>query len=248
MSDSNSASSSLATFLNSFAAIIGIATVALLLMSLGHEYGYFWIVGSKFQTFLTATDYLSNAVLWLPSVALALYAYIDWDVVLGQRRYSFGWREPVALLLVAIALWFVMGSSLVPTPLLFSSPIILLWLLYGDRLLPSPLETVAHLRQVIYAAPVLIIVLFSWGVLQGEGDLQEKSQPFTVKLKGGKVVARDILRTFDKGILMRDAKNNRIVFVRWDEVIQISHFARAPSEAPLCSWLNLNCPEKASAP
>jgi hypothetical protein len=39
-------------FLENFAAILGAASVTLLLMSICHEYGYFWSIGSRFQTFL----------------------------------------------------------------------------------------------------------------------------------------------------------------------------------------------------
>ncbi len=52
--------------LDNFAAVLGSATIGLLLLSITHEYGYFWVVGSKFQTFLTTTDYFSNAILWVP--------------------------------------------------------------------------------------------------------------------------------------------------------------------------------------
>jgi hypothetical protein len=73
------------TFLDSFAAILGAVTVALLLISVSHEYGYFWEVGSRFQAFLATSDYFGNAVMWLPALLIILYAYLDWDVLLGFR-------------------------------------------------------------------------------------------------------------------------------------------------------------------
>ena len=51
-------------FLEHFAAILGALTIALLMMSITHEYGYFTLVGRHFQTLLTTTDYLANGVLW----------------------------------------------------------------------------------------------------------------------------------------------------------------------------------------
>jgi hypothetical protein len=72
-------------FLDNFAAILGAVTVSLLLLSVTHEYGYFWIVGSRFQTFLTTSDYFSNAILWLPWLPVVLLAYADLDVLLGKR-------------------------------------------------------------------------------------------------------------------------------------------------------------------
>jgi hypothetical protein len=78
------------TFLDNFAAVLGSATIALLLLSVSHEYGYFWIVGSKFQTFLSTTDYFSNAILWVPVMIIGMYGYLDWDVLLGKRRDEIG--------------------------------------------------------------------------------------------------------------------------------------------------------------
>jgi hypothetical protein len=43
---------------------LGALTIALLMMSITHEYGYFTLVGRHFQTLLTTTDYLANGVLW----------------------------------------------------------------------------------------------------------------------------------------------------------------------------------------
>ncbi len=55
-------------FFEHFAAILGAATLALLVVSVSHEYGYFSSVGRQFQTFLTTTDYLSNSVPYLPGI------------------------------------------------------------------------------------------------------------------------------------------------------------------------------------
>jgi hypothetical protein len=43
-------------FLDNFAAILGAATIALLLFAVCHEYGYFWVIGSQFQTFVSTSD------------------------------------------------------------------------------------------------------------------------------------------------------------------------------------------------
>jgi hypothetical protein len=103
-------------FLDNFAAILGATTAALLLVSVMHEYGYFWIVGSRFQTFLSTTDYFSNAILWLPWLFVMLYSYVDWDVLLGKRKYGFGWNWGTYL-------WFLVIFGTLyfwPTKCLFS--------------------------------------------------------------------------------------------------------------------------------
>jgi hypothetical protein len=80
-------------FLENFAAILGAATVTLLLMSICHEYGYFWSIGSRFQTFLTTTDYLANGVLWLPLALLFLYNWGDWWRFRQQEKPKKDWKK-----------------------------------------------------------------------------------------------------------------------------------------------------------
>jgi hypothetical protein len=65
------------TFLENFAAIVG-SVIAILVMSLAHEYAYFMAIGSQFQALLTTTDYLTNGVVWLPLGMLFLYVRADW--------------------------------------------------------------------------------------------------------------------------------------------------------------------------
>jgi hypothetical protein len=51
-------------FLDNFAAVVGAATLALLLFAVCHEYGYFSVIGNYFQPFVSTTDYFSNATQW----------------------------------------------------------------------------------------------------------------------------------------------------------------------------------------
>jgi hypothetical protein len=74
-------------FLENFGAIVGSASLGLLLISVAHEYGYFWVVG-YFQTFLGTSDYFNNAILWVPAVAFGLLTFVDWDVLLETARFN----------------------------------------------------------------------------------------------------------------------------------------------------------------
>jgi len=44
-----------------------------LMLTVFHDWGYFWIIGSKFQSLQTPYDYIANSITWLP-VSLALVA------------------------------------------------------------------------------------------------------------------------------------------------------------------------------
>lgn len=156
-------------FLEHFAAIIGGATIALLVVSVSHEYGYFWIVGRHFQTFLTTSDYFSNAVLWLPIMVFVLYMFLDWDVLLGMRRYAplgLNWRSIILVLVFVVAPIASFFLSPFHSPYIFLAPLIILWLMYGQRVLPfadAESDALKLVRRALIVVPVVMAVLFGFG-------------------------------------------------------------------------------------
>ncbi len=235
-------------FLDNFAAVLGAATVALLLLSVSHEYGYFWVIGSHFQTFLTTTDYFSNAVLWLPALFIAIYAYLDWDVMLGLRRYALpgcNWNGVVWAFIVIVLPIIAFFFFPYPSPFTFILPLVIVWLMYGARLLPfadTDAELLLQVRRVLTILPVVMAVAFGWGISQGINDLRSFGEPYTLQTKASPNQHRILLRTFDKGILARDVAESRIEFIQWDELLKLYRFAPPPRAVPLsCSWFGLNC-------
>ena len=79
-------------FLDHFAAVVGAATLALLLFSVRHEYGYFWVIGSHFQTFASTSDYFTNPTQWIVFTLCLLYGWMDWKATLGLKPYY----EPIS--------------------------------------------------------------------------------------------------------------------------------------------------------
>ena len=77
-------------FLDHFAAVIGSATIAVLITSVSHEVGYFFVIGSHFQTFLTTTDYLTNGVLWLRVAFVTVWGMTDWSKLKNPPRAQSG--------------------------------------------------------------------------------------------------------------------------------------------------------------
>src|SRR5882757_9268597 len=79
-------------FLDHFAAVLGAATIALLLFAVCHEYGYFWVIGSQFQTFVSTTDYFSNASQWIVAVLFALATWVNWFGIFDEDPpFGGGW-------------------------------------------------------------------------------------------------------------------------------------------------------------
>jgi hypothetical protein len=237
-------------FLDNFAAILDSVTVLLLLMSVSHEYGYFWYIGRHYQTLLTTSDYFSNAVLWLPTGLVLLYAYLDWDVMLGRARYAplgLNWEGVIFFLFFVI--FPIVAFFYIPptTPYIFLASLVVLWLRYGTRLLPfdgTDTELLQQIRRALIVVPVVMAVVFGYGLGHGQSDLKSFDESYTLQLKDGEKVQRVLLRTFDKGILVRDVVEDRIEFVRWDDIAKMYRFAPPPRNVSIsCSWLGVNCPD-----
>lgn len=240
--------------LDNFAAVLGSATIGLLLLSVTHEYGYFWVVGSKFQTFLTTTDYFSNAILWVPLMVFAVYAYLDWDVLLGKRRYDIGCGWSKTIWFVSMFVWPVIAFFFLSDFLIFTFilPVVFVWVAFVAGKLPyaeseSEVQQLVHRAMVI--APVVALVSFGSGLGQGQGALQGFNEPYQLELKTGNKMNRILLRTFDKGVLVRDPSENRIEFIKWDELQKLSRFAPRERNMPLsCSLFGLNCNQPTIVP
>jgi hypothetical protein len=240
-------------FLDNFASILGATTVGMLLLSVSHEYGYFWIVGSRFQTFLTTSDYFSNAILWLPWFAVILYVTLDWDVLFGTRRYStFGWNWSTPLWLIVI-IGVPIGAFFFfspPSATYYIGPAVVLWLMYAPKHLPFANATDEFLiHRIMVVVPVVMAAAFVWGSNQGQSDLTSFAEPYTIVAKGSGNPHRIILRTFDKGILARDTVDNRVEFIKWDDVSDLYRYAPPTANVTLsCSWFGIHCSRQPNIP
>lgn len=239
--------------LEHFAAIIGAITIALLLLSVSHEYGYFWIVGSRFQTFMTTTDYFSNAILWLPWLAIISYVYLDWDVLLGKRIYVFtrDWKNVLMAILFFGSPVVVFFSADEVWSFGFILPAIFLWLFFKQKLPYANVQSdwLQFAHKAIVISPVILAVSFGWGLSQGQSALKSFDEPYTITLKQGEKVNRVMLRTFDKGLLVRDPSDNRIEFIKWNEVVSLYRFAPPERKMPLsCTMFGWNCQESPRTP
>lgn len=240
---------------DNFAAVLAAATLGLLFLSVCHEYGYFWIVGSRFQTFLSTTDYFSNAILWLPVLTFLLYSYLDWGVMLGNKKYNFGknWKWKLAFWSVTLGFpvfaFFDFKESFAFT---YALPIIFVWVGFVAGNLPyantrSEVLRMAHRAMVI--GPVVAVIAFSAGVMQAESALASFSEPYRLDLKAGIRLNRTLLRTFDKGVLVRDPSADRIEFIRWDDLLSLSRLAPTIRKEPFsCSWFKINCSQPTTIP
>jgi hypothetical protein len=239
--------------LDNFAAIFGTATVVMLVMSVTHEYGYFWSIGLQFQTFLTTTDYLANGVLWLPFALVFMYGTIQWKDIrrdLPEKTNLPKWQKRVSNgILVAFAL-FILSIATWPMNLLAGLWFIVLgglaWAWLTRRrfslsvTLDDPLQLIA--RQAIRFGPPVILAIFLLGSVNADRDLNGTDDPYVFQFKNDDSPKQRIfLRNFDKGVLVRDATERTIEFYKWDEITKISRAAPNPSLPFLCRRFGMMC-------
>ena len=244
----------LKAFLEHFAAIVGAITVAILAMSLAHEYAYFMVIGSQFQTFLTTTDYLTNGVVWLPFAILFLYNWADWGKLkdVPQLPTKKNWKKwttwigPVLatayfLFTVAFFTWpldyFEGINVLIVLFFLWSK----LWRTYLPKAeIEEPFRS--WIRQAVRLGPPAIFGLFIYGSIQANTDLTRMDQPYIFRLKGADhSELRIFLRNFDKGVLVRNASDNRIEFYKWHDIETVARVAPTIPKTFLCRWTGWMC-------
>src|SRR5262245_58621229 len=109
--------------LENAAKAIGLLSFSLLALSVVHDWGYFYVVGSRFRTVQTTYDYIANAIDWLPPlllsaiVAAAIAKLLPKNVSDGfedlrQRDFARRWSRFAAAMLAGALLslsgmWFL---------------------------------------------------------------------------------------------------------------------------------------------
>jgi hypothetical protein len=243
-------------FLDHFAAVLGAATIALLLFAVCHEYGYFWVIGSQFQTFVSTTDYFTNSTQWIVFAAMLLYTWMDWKAAFGLQNYtsplSKNWRTWVFPAGVLIP--FMLGTFFSPYSMDFSFFFVFayFWLVYGAKSVPfagSDEPVYKKIRAAIVAVPVLAILAFVAGKQKADSALAATSDPYQVKMKGGDARNRILLRSFDKGLLVRSPTDERVEFIKWDQIEEVTKPSpKDRGESYSCLWFAINCFKKAMVP
>lgn len=236
-------------FLETFAAIVGVATVTVLLMSAVHEFGYFLMVGTFFQTLLTPSDYFSNMLIWVTTIPLFAIPWFRWDILSEKSRLQrLGMNRNGAMFLLLVCI--LLGTFLFgPHWLLWFAalPGLTLWLIYGPDIVPfknTRSKSLYQLRLTLFSAPVVLSLLFVWGIFDGQRDLKRLTDVYTIQTRRDGKIQRILMRNFDKGLLVRDAVANKVEFIKWDDVSGISHAGVDFSTwHPLsCSLFGLFCP------
>ena len=202
--------------------------------------GLFFVVGALFQTMVSATDYLANSILWLPQMLALLGAsYIaTYAITKISPRNEHQPANRVLLLLfgfaAALAVSMIEPQQGVPFLL-----VIVVWagVEVFFRWRPELRETVSMtIRYIIVGVPLVFAAAFGFGSIEAQGDLRDTKGLFRIERKEAHVeVEVNLLRSFDRGILVNNVLEKRVEFIRWDEVRAMS-IAREALKEPKERW------------
>ena len=199
---------------------------------------------------------IAHGVLWLP-VALLFAWGVEWHKLdYPKSDQGWSWRDwsKWRRLLVPV-LFFVFAISFTtwpPGPLsmtYFMAVIVWIWArMWG--LLYRPIEGLGDELNIVYrklvkGGPPLVALLFLWGAIDASIDLERVTNPYLVRFKKQDTAElRILLRSFDRGLLMKNAFSNRVEFYQWDDLSTIERRPSATTESLLCYLFGYVCRTK----
>jgi hypothetical protein len=231
----------------SIAAIVGATTFILLALSITHEYGYFYTIGPHFQTFLSTSDYFSNAILWLPLMFI-VFGWVDWNQLREDRepkkRVLRQWRTWIWPAIGVLWLLFLTINERWPPDWGYLACVLIMffflwstvWRNVVALLPPAEDDFIKIGRLAIRLGLPLLAAVFVLGWYNASNDLKRYNDPYVVRLKGSdERQLRIVLRNFDKGVLMKNTLENRVEFRRWEDIAAIEKPIASRSRSFACS-------------
>ena len=230
--------------------LLAALSALIITLSVSHEYGYFTYMGSFFQTFVTATDYFTNAIMWMPLAIVTALGWQNWsflwkDIPKIEKGNWKSWILPSIILGVPILAFIFLSEAI---PYFYLGAAVYLWFLSFDRFAPklnNESQLALEIRNLVKIGVPICAALFNVGYERAKTDLTSKSSSITYILKvkdTQDVTLRVPLRTFDKGILVNNPLSHRVDFLKWDQIETIEKLTDVGSRDPLsCRWMNVLC-------
>ena len=224
-----------------------------------HDWAYFYVVGSKFRSIQTTYDYITQAIEWMPTFLVIVSA----SLYVSRPFREFVIRGGnIGLSGLGFHRWYrrqlftgIVGAGVIIIPSLTFAvmepyPSNLVYLCISFLCLASAVSSIYinHVFRhfVLFNLGALALAVFTWGVMEGVldsvGSITTGSSVHRLQLRGDSTEKQILLlRIFEKGLLIRNSSNDRIEFIRWDQVEVLSRRASSGLQPVGCSWLGLFC-------
>jgi hypothetical protein len=244
---------------------VAVLSFGVLIVTVLHDWGYFWMIGLRFQSVQTPYDHLANSIEWLPYslvfIGLTFAAnsglirllqkegdFQEYPSGVSERNAKRKMKWPSRLFLFfnvvpAIITLFVLPTNAeVVVGLASVLYICAVWFV---------LHYTSLVRRTEYAtflaiSPTFVTLAFLSGATEADIALNSTLNVYRVEVKGSTPVTLILLRSLDKGVLVWDRADNRATLIRWEQIDRISHFVSTDlSSRPLfCKFAKTLCFEK----
>ena len=242
-------------------------------LSILHEWVYFSVVGSDFMFLMQISDYVAAALKWVPLTLTTIVGIFIYEMYMKRVEKGLTEEEIIALsdnperlrkfrnspyhFWMALTIFvgtlyflFVPGKPLGgPIPLATYA----LWLLSLEWVFSNERmrEKIGELgRLALIGVGFVLMLTISDALSSADSDIQDTAGNYSIQLAQGESQKNvKLLRTLERGALVRNPKEKAIEFLPWPQVTKISHTQQNDvSESRVCSWFGVLCLKKASPP
>jgi hypothetical protein len=217
---------------------IAVLSFAVVVFAVVHEWGYFAVIGPHLQTVVSPYDYAVNALVWLPSTTILAFGTWGYLAIVGRTKEGRPTvsRYNLSLLVLGVA-GFTLAYLLVPgLPFVFVLSWIALTAVFW--LIPKyfPFDKLPddwQFHRLVVIVPAMMVLMYGYGATSATNDLRKADDIYFVHPKGDNAEARArvMLRSFERGILVRDLVRERVEFVRWEDIALLSVLAERPGSS-----------------
>ena len=238
---------------------IAALSFALLTVAVLHDWGYFWVLGSRFQSIQTPYDHLANAIEWLPLYLFLfllslLFTFALHALIRKPEGHAFPsgimektrWKNARKSAAVSgVGVLAVLGAVLLAPQTVIG--VYLAYLLIACYLTALPFVAIrfppSAVNLFVWSIPPVLIMSFTAGGLDAVNSIDSSRNIYRIVPKDSPPFNANLLRSLDKGLLMWDGSAQRVILMRWEGLSEISHFITPQDKTPYaCRFLQLVCP------
>ena len=234
---------------------IALISTLLLALSIVHELFYFWIVGPGFIEFISASDYLVLALDWSPAVLVGMIISFIPNIptLLYKIKPTFSTSFkilntiPYFLIFITCLIYQFFGTidfrgtnfSLITSAIW---TFIIIYTVLRNKITLDFRKLGRFTFVFIVYFPLCLFVSAGTGFDSAVKDISSTTATHELLLKDSKLRNIIIIRNINRGLIYKNLQDNRIEFVEWSNVLQISgNTIFVDRRSYSCIYLSINC-------
>jgi len=240
--------------------LIAAGTVAILIVSVIHDAGFFLVIGREFQDFLSPADYISGALSWSPSVGVAT-VIVGAGLMAVRRYYGFetrripkrrrGTKRGISIGIFVVIVYYIVAilyflfdydtANILAGPfILIGLPWMIFWGVIFSHEVPRTFLGPSGILMIGLSAPVLLLI-FSVGIVDARFALKSVDPIFAIDMAKKPTKHVVVIRNIDRGVIYHDPIQHRIAFIKWADIVSFSRVTALDERPNSCVWFGLNC-------